>query len=220
MLRGLSILLIAMVCIASLASAGYAAESVSASALQNKEPGIGETAIGSLVADAFRAQAKTDVAFAAAGDLKACDTIIPAGKVKSEDVVAFLAYPNDTLTVRAFDGKTILDALERSVSGQPRPSLGFLQVSGLKYSFDPNKPVGKRIAAATVGGKAVVAEKTYTVAMMKSLADGALGYWKVWSKRTTPDKTALVSSSAAVENFLAANSNINYSSLDRISAAK
>ncbi len=221
MARRTAILFVAFACLAMLALPGYcAAESTTSAPLQNKQPGISETSIGDLVADAFRSQMRTDAAFVAAGDLKASDTELPAGKVTSADVSAFLSYPDDTLTVLALTGKTIIDALERSVSGYPRPGLGFLQVSGLKYSFDGKKKSGERVISATIADKPIALDKTYTVAVMKSLADGALGYWKVWSKSNIVAKTDAMSSSTAIERFMLANSKLNYSSLNRISATK
>ncbi|MGI6295758.1 MAG: 5'-nucleotidase [Armatimonadota bacterium] len=221
MARLTTVSLVVFACLAMLALPGYcAAESTTSAPLQNKQPGISETPIGDLVADAFRSQMGTDVAFVAAGDLKASDTELPAGKVSSVDVSAFLAYPDDTLTVLALNGKTIIDALERSVSGYPRPGLGFLQVSGLKYSFEAKKKPGERITSVTISDKPISPDKTYTVAVMKSLADGALGYWKVWSKSNIVAKTDVVSSSTAIERFMLANSKLNYSSLNRISVIK
>ncbi len=221
MARWTAILFMAFACLTMLALPGYcAAEMATSVPLQNKQPGISETPIGDLVADAFRSQMGTDVAFVAAGDLKASDTELPAGKISSADVSAFLAYPDDTLTVLALNGKTIIDALERSVSGYPRPGLGFLQVSGLKYTFDAKKKSGERITSVKISDKPVSQDKTYTVAVMKSLADGALGYWKVWSKANVVSKTEVMSSSMAVEKFMLVNSKLYDSSLNRISVIK
>lgn len=221
MARLTTISLVVFVCLTMLAVPGYcAAESATSAPLQNKQPGISETSIGDLVADAFRSQMRTDIAFVAAGDLKASDTELPAGKVSAADVSALLAYPDDILTVLVLNGKTIVDALERSVAGYPRPGLGFLQVSGLKYSFDAGKKSGERVTSVTIADKPIAPDKTYTVAVMKSLADGALGYWKVWSKTNVGAKTGEMSCSTAIERFMQANAKINYSSLNRISVIK
>lgn len=217
-----TLLLILALCAVMLASPGYAAtaESVSASALENRDPGTSETAIGSFVADAFRFEMHADIGFVAAGDLKVTSAPLPAGKVQSGDIALLLAYPNDNLAVLALDGRTIREALERSVSGYPRPGLSFLQVSGLKCAFDPARAVGNRVTSISVGGVPIVPEKAYTVAVMSSLANGALGYWKVWSKRNVVSKPDSMSCAVAVQRFMVANPKIDYSALNRISVAK
>ena len=222
MSRHIGIMLRAVIICALLASPGYAAttESVSASALENKDPGKSETAIGSLVADAFRAEMHTDVAFVSAGDLKATNGPLPAGKVQSSNITSLLAYPDDSLAVLALDGRTIREALERSVASYPRSGLSFLQVSGLRFVFDPAKAVGDRVMSISVGGVPIMRDKAYTVTVMRSLADGALGYWKIWSKRNVVSKSDSMSSAVAVQKFMTANPKINYSTLDRITVAK
>lgn len=211
-----------VVCAMLFASPGFAAtaESISVSPLENKDPGKNETAIGSLVADAFRAEMHTDVAFVSAGDLKTTNGPIPTGKVQSSDIASLLAYPNDNLAVLALDGRTIREALERSVSVCPRPGLSFLQVSGLKFVYDPAKTDGGRVVSISVGGAPIIQGKAYTVAVVRSLAEGALGYWKVWSKSSVVSKSNSVSGALALQNFMTANSKLDYSTLDRITVAK
>lgn len=195
-------------------------EAISASALDNKDAQKGETSVGSLVADAFRAAVRADIAFVAAGDLKRSDDPLPAGKVRSGDVTALLAYPDDRVVVLALDGRKIRQALEIAVSAYPRPSLAFLQVSGIKFAFDPSRPVGRRVTSVTVGSKPIVDDEAYTVAMMSSLADGALGYWKIWSRRNVVSKANAADCSDAVDSYFRANPKLDYSVLDRIVLAR
>lgn len=216
MVRRIVIMVGVFVCLLAMLSFGCGMAAESTSELQNKEPGLSQTSIGSLVADAFRSQMRTDVAFVAAGDLKPLDTAISAGKVKPDDVVGFLAYPNDKLAILSLDGKAVQAALERSVSSSPRPGLSFLQVSGLRYSYNPKKPSGQRVEAISVGGVEISMDKKYTVAVMKSLADGALGYWKVWTKENIVTKSESMTCSDAVQRFLLANAKLDYSKQNRI----
>ena len=44
----------------------------------------------------------------------------------------------------------MLEALENAVSKYPQLEGRFLQVSGLKFAFDPSKPVGERVDARLV----------------------------------------------------------------------
>lgn len=184
--------------------------------LDNREPGKMETAIGCLVADAFRTAMHTDLALVSAGDLKAGTA--PA-KPQPEDVTALLAYPDDTLVVLALDGRMIRTALETSIASSPRPGLSFLQVSGLSFVYDPTKPAGSRVVSVTVGKAAIVDGEAYTVAVPNSLAGGALGYWKVWSKRNIVNKAASITVASAVVKYVSSNPKLEYGLLNRIVAA-
>jgi len=188
--------------------------------LDNQDVGKAETAAGDLVADAFRSAAHTDVAFVSAGDLKSLSSPITPGGIKATDVIALLMYPGDTVVTMALDGGMIGQALETSVAGYSQPRLSFLQVSGVKFTFDPARPAGHRVTGATIGGASIVKEKSYTVAMLNSMAGGALGYWKVWSKRNIVAGTTPVTSAAAVESYLKTNTKPDLTAQGRIKASK
>ena len=47
-------------------------------------------------------------------------------------------------------GKQIIETLENSVSFYPTMDSRFLQVSGIKFAFDPSKPKGSRIISDLV----------------------------------------------------------------------
>lgn len=191
-----------------------------ASPLGNKEPGKAETAAGNLVADAVRKALRTDIAFVAASELKPKDEPFAEGKVSSTDIAVLVSYPDDPLAELELDGKSVRQALERSVSIHPQPNLGFLQVSGLQFGFDPAKPSGQRVTTVTVNGVPLGDDTRYTIGLTNSMANGALGYWKVWSpdkvKRRFADRNLIV----ALEAYLKANPKIDYGTLDRIIPAK
>lgn len=188
--------------------------------LDNQDVGKVETVIGDLVADAFRSAAHTDIALVSAGDLKPLSSSISPDGIKATDLTVLLMYPGDTVVTMALDGGMILQALETSVTSYAQPSLSFLQVSGLKFTFDPSRPAGQRVTAATINGANIVKEKSYTVAMLNSMAGGALGYWKVWSKRNIVDGTTPVTSASAVQDYIKANANPKLTTQGRINVAK
>lgn len=197
-------------------SFGQAVTTQSASALGNKDIEKAETAVGDLVADAVRAFAKADIAFIAASELKAKDQPIPAGKVSASDLGDLVSYTDDPLAVLKLSGAQIRQALEKAVLIYPQPNLGFLQVSGMKFTFLKDG-AGSRVTSITINGSAMDDSRTYTVALSNSMANGALGYWKVWSKanvlRQYPDASLV----KAISDYLAANPKIDYSALNRIS---
>jgi hypothetical protein len=212
-----------MIITAVLAIAAGAVGAVSVqskSALGNRDVEKAETAVCDLIADAVRAELNTDVAFVAASEVKAKDTPFDAGQISSSDISALISYPDDPLAEVSITGRALRQALEKSMSIYPQPNLGFLQVSGLEFTFDPSKNVGERVTSVSVGGAPLTDSRAYTVGMTNSMANGALGYWKVWSsgdvKYRHPDKSI----TKAVEEYLTANKTIDYSTLGRIKAAK
>jgi len=105
-----------------------------------------ETNLGDFCADAYRAIAGADIAFANGGGIRAD---IEAGDITYGDIIAVHPYGN-TLCVAEATGQEILDALEmasRSTmaeTGDGENAVGenggFLQVSGLKYTIDTSVP--------------------------------------------------------------------------------
>ncbi len=196
------------------------AQTQSASALGNSTSRKQETSVGDLVADAVRQATGTKIAFVAASELKPTVEALPEGTVSSMDIAALISYPGDPLAVLRVDGKTVRKALEKSVAIYPQRSLGFLQVSGIKFKFDPKKKPGSRVTSVTVGKKPLDENAFYTVGVTNSMANGALGYWKVWKKKDVDKKLPGVNIVKAVEGFFGARPRIDYGKLDRIAAGK
>ena len=192
----------------------------SGSPLGNKDVGKNETAIGDLVADAVRNALRADIALISASELKPKDTPIAEGGVKSSEITALISYPDDPLAVLQIKGSQIRETLEKAVSIYPQPNLGFLQVSGLSFTFEPKKTVGERVSAIRVGGSAIDENGFYTVAVTNSMANGALGYWKIWTRDDVKARFADNSIVKAVEAYLKATLRVNYGSLDRITVVK
>lgn len=192
-----------------------AATTTSQSALGTSGVQKSEVSLGNLASDAIRASVRADVAFVSASELKERDAQIPAGKVSTEDVTAYIAYSDDPIVEVRLTGRQIRQALERSVLIYPKNNLGFLQVSGLRFTFDPDKPQESRITSIRVGNSQLSDSATYSVAMTSSMANGALGYWKYWNKNdivNTTDTTI----PEAVDQYFTNNKKINYSNLNRI----
>jgi 5'-nucleotidase/UDP-sugar diphosphatase len=125
-----------------------------------------ETAIGNLVTDAMRQRSGADAALAGGGGIR---NGIPAGPIMLGTLVN--AFPfNNTLCVVRIKGKVIVEALEHGLSRYTVESGRgkFLHVSGLRYTFDPAKPVGSRVVRVEVLGPdrfdPLEPEKTYKVA--------------------------------------------------------
>lgn len=131
-----------------------------------------ESELGNLAADAFRWAAKSDIAIINGGGLRAN---LPAGDVKKRDIMAIFPFGN-TLRVAEIKGATIREMLEHSVEYYPASFGGFLDVSGLTFSYDPSKPGKHRVQDIFVGGQPLDADKIYTIALADFQTSGGDDY--------------------------------------------
>lgn len=139
-----------------------------------------ETEAGNVVADAVRLAAGADMGIVPAAAFKPGAS---APKPATGGQIAELLEPaTDQIVTLNLRGAQVLAALERSVSFAPQPSAGFLQVSGIRFTYNSRNDSGKRIVAATLDGKPLDAVKTYKVATTRPLANGQQGYFQIWDK--------------------------------------
>ncbi|MEO1288923.1 MAG: 5'-nucleotidase C-terminal domain-containing protein [Chloroflexota bacterium] len=104
-----------------------------------------ECTMGNIIADAIRADTGAQVAIYNSGGIRAS---VPAGNVTDQQLALVLPFPNTVATLE-LRGSDLLAALEHGVSlggdASVRGSGRFLQVSGLRYNWNPTRPVGSRI---------------------------------------------------------------------------
>ena len=132
-----------------------------------------ETNLGDFVTDALRARLGADVALMNGGGIRT-DRIVPVGPLTRRDVLGLLPFTNVAMKV-AVTGARLREALEQGLSRIERAGGGFLQVSGLRMTFDPRQPAGRRVLAVEVGGAPLDPTKTYTVAVVDWIARGGDG---------------------------------------------
>ena len=133
----------------------------------------GETNFGDLMADAMRYQGNADIALMNGGGIR--ESIV-AGKINMYQIQKALPFSNSIITIRA-TGDQIVKALERGVKKYPDAKNGaFLQVSGIKYTIDGSKEVGKRIKDVYVGNEPIDRKKSYTVALSDYIYYGGDDY--------------------------------------------
>ena len=174
-----------------------------------------ETGIGSLFADSVRYYTKSDIAVISASEIKETNEYIPAGEITIEALKKYVSFVDDYIVKLDIKGSGIKSALERSVSIYPKPNMGFLQVSGLIFEYDSTKPTNSKINYIKINDKDIDLDKTYTISMSNSLANGALGYWKFWNIKqlnTKYDKTLI----DVIELYINANRKLEYSLSNRI----
>jgi 2',3'-cyclic-nucleotide 2'-phosphodiesterase (5'-nucleotidase family) len=135
----------------------------------------GETNLGNLCADAYRAVMDTDVAIVNGGGLR---SFIEAGDITLREAMAVQPY-NNTICAAEVTGQQILDILERGAENYPEESSSFIHVSGMTYAIDPDaestivtdengdfvEVTGeRRVHSVMIGDEPLDPEKTYTLA--------------------------------------------------------
>lgn len=136
----------------------------------------GETNLGNLIGDAMLEKAAkfggADILIHTGGGIR---NSIPAGNITLAQVLDVMPYGNTVVTLE-LTGAEIKEALENGVSKYPELDGRFPHVAGMKFSFNPNLPVGSRVVDIQVkkgeGYVAIDPKATYSVATNNFLADG------------------------------------------------
>lgn len=147
-----------------------------------------EMTLGNLVADGLLYSARTltdqhaDIALQNGGGIR---TSIEAGPITTGEVLQVLPFGNGLATVE-LSGEEVLEVLEHSVSadlredGGLKENGGFLQVGGMKFTYDSSKEVGNRVEEVLVQVDdefvALETDKDYIVATNIFTAKGGDGY--------------------------------------------
>ncbi|MEW9668227.1 bifunctional UDP-sugar hydrolase/5'-nucleotidase [Ammoniphilus sp. 3BR4] len=126
----------------------------------------GESALGNLIADAQRAAMKTDFSFMNAGGIRAD---IGRGMINWGELYTVLPF-NNILVKMDLTGKQIRDLLNQQWRDT---GSNMLQISGLKYTWDANRPIGDKLVNVYLkDGSEIDASKTYSVTVNNFLAEG------------------------------------------------
>jgi 2',3'-cyclic-nucleotide 2'-phosphodiesterase (5'-nucleotidase family) len=148
-----------------------------------KSARTGETNLGNFIADGMLAKAKTinpDTVIALQNGGGVHKTL-PAGNITLAEVFKVLPFGN-SLAIMDLKGTEIKEALEHGVKTAPANASGaFLQVAGMKFTYDSTKPVGKKVQTILVKGQngtytALDLTKNYSVATNIFTAKGGDGY--------------------------------------------
>ena len=115
----------------------------------------GESNLGNWTADVMREYTGSDVAFVNSGALR---KDLPEGPVTVRDIWEINPF-SDRFVSFDLSGEELLNVLEINSSGDYE----LMQVSGLTYTYDPEKPKGQKVVRVLVHGQPLVAEKKYKV---------------------------------------------------------
>ncbi|MCA1293261.1 5'-nucleotidase C-terminal domain-containing protein [Paenibacillus sp. alder61] len=140
-----------------------------------------EAPLGNLIADAMRQAdfgdkaGPADFAFMNPGGIRAD---LPQGDVTFADLAKIQPFGN-TLVKLELTGKQIQTLLEQQwgTNADGTPNTKTLQISGLKYTADFNKPVAERVTSLSLeDGTPIDPEKTYMAIVNNFMAAGGDNY--------------------------------------------
>lgn len=177
---------------------GEAKETLSVADCKNSE-----CALGDFFADALRESAGTDAALIPAYLLKKS---LPPGDITSLELAQLTEYGDDTLVIVKIKGEKFKPLFEQSLVLLSRDNINFLQVSGLRVTYDPQKKPGERVvlverlvpwfpwklasilffpelAGVYATYKPVKPKDKLTAATVKFIAYGPMGYYNVFGDK-------------------------------------
>lgn len=140
-----------------------------------------EAPLGNLIADAMRQAdfgdkaSKADFAFMNPGGIRAD---LPKGDVTFADLAKIQPFGN-TLVKLELTGEQVKTLLQQQwgTNADGTPNTKTLQISGLKYTADLNKPVAERVTSLSLeDGTPIDPQKTYTAVVNNFMAAGGDNY--------------------------------------------
>ena len=126
-----------------------------------------ESNFANYLTDIMRKEMGTDIAFINGGAFRG-DRIIPPGPLTLNDLYTVLLFENELRSIE-ITGRQLLEQLENGVSRVGEKDGRFPQVSGMKFTFDPDLPVGQRVTKVVIGGEPLDLGKVYTMATIDFL---------------------------------------------------
>jgi 5'-nucleotidase/UDP-sugar diphosphatase len=126
----------------------------------------GESGLGDLVTDAIRLGTGADVAMINSGTMR-LDDVIPPGKITNYQMESIFLFADESHVVTfPITGARLRELLEHGVA---RTSVGrgaYVQVSGVKFRWDPSRPDGSRIVGDLLrpDGRVIRPDETITLA--------------------------------------------------------
>ena len=162
-----------------------------------------ETNLGNLICDATLERVESDgveIAFQNGGGIRAS---INPGDVSIGDIISVLPFGNMIVDCDV-TGQVIWDALENAVGKVEDVSGRFLQMGGLRFTFDSSQPAGSRIVSVDIGNindgfAPIDLTATYRIAVNDFMFGGGDGF--DFTSATNAIDTGLLLSDALIDYF-------------------
>ena len=144
---------------------------------QEPEQRDAESPADDLFADAIRETTKADIAFLPG---LGYGVALQPGVVTAEMLRNLIPHDSAVWTMR-LTGAQIRQALEQAIENFTTTDMtkkvgGMIQVSGLRFSYDPKARRGRRVSEVMVAGSPLAPRRRYTVAVNALLAEGGHNY--------------------------------------------
>ena len=158
-----------------------------------------ESTIGNMMADAIRDAVGADIGMQNSGGMRAN---LARGEITKGEVYAIMPFDNTIVTVE-LTGAEVKRALDEAMR-RGRVT----QVSGMRYTFDPDEPVGQRIQAVfEANGAPLDPDKVYTIACNNFMATGGDDYETLANGANKVDTQRLLR--GAIEDWIRKHSDAN-----------
>lgn len=135
-----------------------------------------ESNLGDLTCSVMRLRFGTELCLIAGGTFRSGRMYGP-GEITIKDILNVFPFSDPMVTIR-MTGRKVVEALENGVSKYPKHDGRFLQVSGLRFSFDPARPPNSRVVRVTIGPEEtpIDLDREYTVATREYMRAGHDGF--------------------------------------------
>ena len=138
-----------------------------------------ESPLGDIVTDAVRLGTGADVAVMNSGTMR-IDDVVPAGPITNYQIQSIFLFPDESRMVTfPITGARLREILEHGVAPSSVGRGAYLQVSGVKFSWDPSKPEGSRIVGdiARTDGRVITPTDTIRLSFgVYPACEGGDGY--------------------------------------------
>ncbi|HEY8707614.1 MAG TPA: bifunctional metallophosphatase/5'-nucleotidase [Burkholderiaceae bacterium] len=180
-------------------------------AITRKASPAGETAMGTLLAEAQRTYAKADIALMNPGGIR--QDLTTGGPVTWGKLFGVQPFAN-RLMLMDMTGKQLAATLEQMFPPGVGTHPTMLQVAGMRVWFDMSKPLGQRVTkVVTDDGKLLNPKKHYRVVANNFLANGGDGFTEL---ATIKKKTEVGIDLDAFASYLAAGKPVPLNPIGRL----
>lgn len=124
---------------------------------KDKWTGMADTKVGNFIADVVRERYAADIGIYNLGGIR---TSLLKGDITKGDVYSMIPFDNHIITIE-LTGSQILDLLSSFADKHIS-----IQVSGISFTYSPDKPKGEKISEITHNGSPIDSEKTYKLATL------------------------------------------------------
>lgn len=143
--------------------------------LDRKTLRTSENNFANFVADSFKRFTGAQITLINSGTFRGNKQIKEGQQITIKDMRLMLPYRNTVKLIEA-TGQQISEALEHGLDGLEQHSGQFLQVAGIKVTYDSTLPVGQRLLSVTLNDKPLNPTQTYRVATLDYLLRGGDGF--------------------------------------------